>query len=155
VSPARRGFLKTALISLAGAGAPTGLAPSAWANADVTPNHSQELLLRLPGVDGIFLRKAAKEELPSELGVVLGLYRYEPAVGESKTIDRLTLPWMDVRGGLYVRSAVPYRIRMVLDPDEGELTTRIVLNRRASLAAYRETPRWIDTPPWQVVVVIG
>jgi hypothetical protein len=62
---------------------------------------------------------------------------------------------MDVRAGLYVRSAVPYRNRVRLDPDDGELTTSFVIGRRTSIAVYRETPLGIDTPPWQVVVLIG
>jgi len=62
---------------------------------------------------------------------------------------------MDVRAGLYVRSAVPYRTRMILDPDHGELTTRIVLGRRGAIAVYRETPRGVDGPAWQVLVVMG
>jgi hypothetical protein len=83
----------------------------------------------------------------------LALFRYEPQV--SKTVHRLVLPWMDVRAGLYLRSAVPYRTRVVLDPDDGELTTSFVIGCRTSVAVYRETPLWTDTPPWQVVVLIG
>jgi hypothetical protein len=28
-------------------------------------------------------------------------------------------------------------------------------DRRTSVAVYRETPLWIDQPPWQVVVLVG
>ena len=86
---------------------------------------------------------------------MLDLFRYEPPDGLSRTVHRLVLPWMDVRAGLYVRSAVPYRNRVRLDPDDGELTTSFVIGRRTSVAVYRETPLGIDMPPWQVVVLIG
>ena len=147
---------------LTGAAAPAASAPAAWAaqpnfggvpGADVTPNNSHELLVRLPDVDGFRLRKATAEEIPSPGGLALALFRYEPQL--SKTVHRLVLPWMDVRAGLYVRSAVPYRTRVVLDPDDGELTTSFVIGRRTSIAVYRETPLGIDMPPWQVVVLIG
>jgi hypothetical protein len=83
----------------------------------------------------------------------LALFRYERQL--SKTVHRLVLPWMDVRAGLYLRSAVPYRSRIVLDPDDGELTTSITIGHRTSVAVYGETPLWINQPPWQVVVLIG
>jgi hypothetical protein len=159
----RRSFLKTALAVLTGAAAQAAPASVAWAaqpnfgrvpEAGVTPNHTQELLVRLPDVDGIRLRTADEEELPWKRGVVLALYRYEPPDGVSKTVRHLVRPWRDVRAGLYVRSAVPYRLRVLLDPDDGNLATSVVLGRRASVAVYRETPRWIDTPPSQVVVVV-
>lgn len=153
--PERRDFLRAAGAALAGAAAPAALAPAAWAGATVTRDHSQELLVTLSDVDGIRLRKASVAETPSRGGIVLGMFRYESPDGVSKTVHRLVLPWMDVRAGLYLRSAVPYRTRLDLDPQENELTTSIVLDRRTSVAVYRETPRWVDAPPWQVVVVIG
>jgi hypothetical protein len=118
----------------------------------VTPNHFQELVARLEDVDGVRLRTASTEELPSGTGIVLSVFRYEPD-GASRTIDRVVVPWMDVRAGLYVRSVVPYRLRVLLDRDDGRLATSVVLGRRASVAIYREAPR-IDTPAWQVVVVV-
>jgi hypothetical protein len=121
--------------------------------ADVTPNNAHELLVRLPDVDGFRLRKATAAEIPHPAGLALALFRYEPQL--SKTVHRLVLPWMDVRAGLYLRSAVPYRTRVVLDPDDGELTTSIIIGRRTSIAVYRKTPLGIDMPPWQVVVLIG
>jgi hypothetical protein len=160
--PARRGFLKAALTLLTGAAAPTASAPPAWAEqpnfegvpgVDVTPNNAHELLVRLPDVDGFRLRKATAEEVPSPGGLALSLFRYEPQL--SRTVHRLVLPWMDVRAGLYLRSTVPYRTRVVLDPDDGELTTSFVTSRRTSVAVYRETPLGIDGPPWQVMVLIG
>jgi hypothetical protein len=160
----RRSFLTTAVAVLTGVAAPATPTPVTWAAAlpnfvgvpypDTTPNHRQELLVRLADLDGIRLRTANNAELPSKPGVVLGLYRYEPPDGMSKTVHRLVLPWLDVRAGLYVRSAVPYRLRVLLDPDDGKLATSVVLGRRASVAVYGETPRWIGTLPWQVVVVV-
>ena len=73
VFPARRGFLKAAVTLLTGAAAPAVSAPAAWAaqpnfggvpGADVTPNNTHELLVRLPDVDGFRLRKATEEEIP-------------------------------------------------------------------------------------------
>jgi hypothetical protein len=163
-APARRNFLKTALAVMTGPATHAVLATTSGAalpgssfvpDPGVTLNHTQELLLRLPDLDGIRLRPAAHEELPSQRGVVLDLYRYELPDGTSKTVQRLVRPWMDVRAGLYLRSAVPYRLRVLLDPDDGQLATSVVLGRRASVAVYRETPQWIDTSPWQVVVVIN
>jgi hypothetical protein len=163
VSPfvARRGFLRTALTLLTARVTP---APTAWAaqpnlmgapDVGVTPNHAQELLVELSDIDGIHLRKVPEEGGPPPGGLVLGLFRYDPPGKMSSTVHRLVLPWVDVRAGLYVRSVVPYRIRMVLDPDDGELTTRILLGRRVSVAVYRETPLWVEGPPWQVVVLAG
>jgi hypothetical protein len=154
----RRGFLKTALTLL------TGALPRGWAvqpnvmgtaHVDVTPNHVQELLVRLSEIDGLHLRRIPEEDLPPTGGLALGLYRYEGPQGLSRTVDRLVLPWMDVRAGLYLRSAVPYRTRILLDPADGSVTTRILFGRRTSVHVYRETPRWVDGPPWQVIVVGG
>jgi hypothetical protein len=58
---AHRGFLKASLAVLTGAGAPATLSPPAWADMDVTPGHSQELLARLQNVDGISVQ--AEENL--------------------------------------------------------------------------------------------
>jgi hypothetical protein len=55
----------------------------------------------------------------------LGLFRYEPPDGVSETVHRLVLPWMDVRAGLYVQSGITYRTRMLLNPDDGEPTSRL------------------------------
>jgi len=151
----RRDFLRAAGAALAGVAAPAAPAPAAWAGAAVTRDHSQELLVTLSDVDGIRLRKASVKEIPPRGGIVLRVFRYQPPDGISKTVHRLVLPWMDVRAGLYLRSAVPYRTRLDLDPEENELTTSIVLDRRTSVAVYRETPWWVDAPPWQVVVVVG
>jgi hypothetical protein len=122
--------------------------------AGVTPSHSQELVVRLDDVDGVRLSTASAEELPSATGVVLRVFRYEPPNGTSRTIDRVVLPWMDVRAGLYVRSAVPYRLRALVNRDDGQLATSVVLGRRASVTVYRETPLWVDRRAWQVVVVV-
>jgi hypothetical protein len=160
--PARRGFLKAAVTLLTGAATPAASAPAAWAEqpnfggvpgADVTPNNAHELLVRLPEVDGFRLCKATAKDVPYPGGLALTLFRYELQL--SKTVHRLVLPWMDVRAGLYLRSAVPYRTRIVLDPEDGELTTSITIGPRTSVAVYRETPLWINQPPWQVVVLIG
>ena len=159
--PARRGFLKAAVTLLTGAAAPAASAPVAWAaqpnfggvqGADVTPNNTHELLVRLPDVDGFRLRKATAKDVSYPGGLALALFRYEPQL--SRTVHRLILPWIDVRAGLYLRSAVPYRTRVTLDPDDGELTTSFIIGRRTSVAVYREMPQWIDGPPWQVVVLI-
>jgi hypothetical protein len=164
VFSARRGFLKAAVTLLTGAAAPAAWAPAAWAaqpnfggvpGADVPPNNIHELLVRLPDVDGFRLRKATEKEIRLPGALMLDLFRYEPSGGLSRTVHRLVLPWMDVRAGLYLRSAVPYRTRVVLDPDDGELTTSIIIGRRTSIAVYRKTPLGIDMPPWQVVVLIG
>jgi hypothetical protein len=161
VFPARRGFLKAAVTLLTGTAAPAAAAPAAWAaqpnfgdasSAGVTPNHTHELLVRLPDVDGFRLRKVQAEKTPHPGGLALALFRYEPQL--SRTVHRLVLPWMDVRAGLYLRSAVPYRTRVILDPDDGELTTSFIIGRRGSVAVYRETPQWIDRSPWQVVMLI-
>jgi hypothetical protein len=161
---ARRGFLKMAVTLITGTVARADLTPTAWAappnlmgapDAGITPNHSQQLLVGLSDVDGIRLRKASGENLPPPGGLVLRLFRYESPDGMSRTVHRLVLPWTDVRAGLYLRSAVPYRTRVILDPDDGELTTSFVIGRRTSVAVYRETPHGIDMPPWQVVVLIG
>jgi hypothetical protein len=153
-APARRSFLRTALAALTGAAAPVAMARSAWPNASVTANHSQELLVRLVDVDGTTLRNAAGENLPTPGGFTLSLFRYEGPDQLSRTVHRLVLPWTDVRAGLYVRSAVPYRTRMLLDPEGGQPTTRIILDWRASLAVYRETPRCVETLPWHVVLIV-
>jgi hypothetical protein len=159
----RRGFLKAAVTLLTGATAPTvavvtaceGRPNGGGAGSDVTPSHSHEQVVGLSDVDGIRVRRASDEDLPPPGGLVLGLFRYEPPDGISRTVHRLVLPWMDVRAGLYLRSGVPYRTRIVLDPNERDVTTSIVLSRRTSVSVYREAPRWIEgAPPWQVVVVV-
>jgi hypothetical protein len=163
--PGRRGFLKAAVALLTGTTAPAnsrfgvieGIPNFESApDAEATANHRQELLVRVPDLDGIRLRTAHDDEISSQRGVVLDLYRYEPPDGMSRTVHRLVRPWMDVRAGLYVRSAVPYRLRIRLDPDDGELATSVVLGRRASVAVFRETPRGIEqrSTPWQVLVVV-
>jgi hypothetical protein len=161
---ARRGFLKAVVSILTGTAFHAVPVQSARAarrdglgtfNTGVTPNHSQELLVRLPDIDGIHLRRAAEGDIPVPPGLVLGLFRYEAPSGASKTIHRFVLPGIDIRAGLYVRSAVPYRTRMILDPDNGELMTRIILGQRESIAVYRETPLWVEEAPWQVVMLIG
>jgi hypothetical protein len=107
--------------------------------ADVTPNHTHELLRPAPRCRRDLAAKGGRGGDPPPRA--LGLFRYEP-----KTVHRLVLPWMDVRAGLYLRSADPYRTRVVLKPHDGEVTT---------VAVYRETPLGYDGPPWQVVVVIA
>jgi hypothetical protein len=121
---------------------------------DVTPSHSQELVVRLHDIDGVRLSTASAGQLSSETGIILRVFRYEPPNGASRTIERLVLPWVDVRAGVYVRSAVPHRLRVVVDQHDGTLATSVVLGRRASVAVYRETPRWVDGRAWQVVVVV-
>jgi hypothetical protein len=154
----RRGFIKAAVTLLTGItppAQPTALPNVVDAGNGVTSNHSHEQLVGLSDVDGMRLRRISDENLPPPGGLVLSLFRYEPPDGMSRTVHRLVLPWTDVRAGLYLRSAVAYRTRIVLDPDERDMTTSIVLSRRTSVSVYRETPRWIDGgSPWQVVVVI-
>jgi hypothetical protein len=149
VFPARRGFLKEAVTLLTGAAAPVVSAPAARAaqpnfggvpGAELTPNNAHELLVRLSDVDGLRLHRATEKEIPLPGALVLDVFRYEPPDGLSRTAHRLVLPWMDVRAGLYLRSAVPYRTRVRLDPDDGELITSFVTGRRTSVAVYRETP---------------
>jgi hypothetical protein len=145
---------------LAGAAAPAPPSPATAAaesnsvvSDDITPGHSATLLVSLLDVDGLWLRAAAAEkECAPNGGLVLGFFRYEDVGRVSRTIERLILPTSNVRAGLYVRSAVPYRTRVLLD---GELTTRLVLGQRASVRVYGETPRGVEMPPWQVVVKIG
>jgi hypothetical protein len=120
----------------------------------VTPSHSQELVVQLHDVDGVRFSMPSEAELPSEAGVVVRVFRYEPPDGTSRTVDRVVLPWVDVRCGVYVRSAVPHRLRVLVNRDDGSLTTSVVLGRRASMAVYREAPRWVDRRAWQVVVVV-
>jgi hypothetical protein len=82
---------------------------------------------------------------------VLRFFRYEDAGRVSRTVERLVLARSNVRAGLYVQSVVPYRTRVLL---HGELTTALVLDQRASVRVYGETPRGVEMPPWQVVVTI-
>ena len=62
-------------------------------------------------------------------------------------MHHLVLPWGDIVAGLYVRSAVSYRTRMLLHPETGELTTRIILDRRSKV-----TVAWESS---QIVVIVG
>jgi hypothetical protein len=69
--------------------------------------------------------------------MLLETFRYG-ADGQSNTVNHVILPWGDIAGGLYIRSAVSYRTRVLVHPDTRELTTRIVLDLRSPVRVARE-----------------
>jgi hypothetical protein len=78
--------------------------------------------------------------------MVLRLDRYG-VQGEAIPVRRLVLSWADVRGGLYMWSAVPYRTRTYLD-SRGQLVSRLALLRPATVVVDR------DTAPGQVALAV-
>jgi hypothetical protein len=151
----RRDFLARLATILAGAAAPWIPAGATVAGPGDTSDPGRRLLVAVPGADGLRIGPVPAGAAPPAGGLVLGLFRYD-APGELPVdVERLVLPRADVAAGLYVRSAVAYRTRILLDAGRGGLTARLILARRAPVAVYRETPRPGEVPPCQVVVVVG
>jgi hypothetical protein len=74
------------------------------------------------------------------------LFRYD-SEGQSVMVHQRVLPWQDIAAGLHLRSALSYRTRAPLHPKTGELTTRIILDRRSRVTVTREGA--------QIMVMVG
>ena len=123
-----------------------------WSHEPLGPAGRRTLLARAPSVDGLVLQRASAAEHPTPGALILGMFRYDRT---PQVFHQALLPWATIRGGLYLRSAVPYRVRVLAHPDGAGLTMRVAVEQPASVAVYEEAPLGAETlPPCQLVVVI-
>jgi len=109
--------------------------PPDWIFLD---NHRHELVCG-EMVDVVRLRKADAQEIQPQRGAVLAFARYDSS--PSRTVRSVSIPHDEL---LYVRGAMPFRLRIDVSGPSASLSVAIVLANRARVQLYREIWEGVD-----------
>jgi hypothetical protein len=158
----RREFLTGSVGALIGAGAGAAAAAPTDAETPLLPFYDHALLADTEAADVVIIRRTVEEELATGDGLTLAFRRYDREGMSRPCGVSVILSKAQILSGFYVRGAVPFKLRVIVDDEEPGalgLVLRVVLRECARVRVYTETahgrvgasgqPMWVD----QIVVV--
>jgi hypothetical protein len=141
-----------------GAGDAAAPAPSD-AESPLFPFYDHALLAEIEAADVVIIRRPVEAEQATGDGLTLEFLLYDRDDMGRRCCPSVNLPEAQIRSGFYMRGAVPFKLRVIVDQPKGVgLVLHVALLERARVRVYTETARrdratgqpiWVD----QIVVV--
>ena len=159
----RREFLTGSLgtVIASGAGNAAAAVPSD-AEVHLLPFYDHALLADIEAADVVVIRRPVEEELAAGDGLALAFQRYDREGMSRPCGPSVILSKAQILSGFYVRGAVPFKLRVIVDDEEPGalgLVLRVVLRECARVRVYTETahgrPGAAGQPMWVDQIVVG